>query len=134
MPESEVPVAVLGQAEEREMGGDLTLSIALSTATSLAALFSSRLSPTPPPIRNEIEESANPLRDARVVREIEGSGCVVKMRRSALSRPDIIAHEVCHCVADYDLLTPFGYRAGVGRVRVVELEADAKSCERRVVR
>jgi hypothetical protein len=111
---------------------DLILSLAISTATSLAGLYSHSLSPSPPPIRVEVEEFANPLRDARTVREMEGAGCVLKMRRTVLSRPDIVAHEVCHCIADYELLTPWGYRADVGREKVVELEAAAKSCERKM--
>lgn len=113
---------------------DLILSLAISTATSLAGLYARNLSPSPPPIRVEVEEFANPLRDARVVREIEGEGCVLKLRRGVLSRPDIVAHEVCHCIADYELLTPWGYRAEVGKERARKLEADAKSCERKTLR
>ena len=113
---------------------DLILSLAISTATSLAGLYSRSLSPSPPPIRIEIVEFDNPLRDAVTVREMEGEGCVLKMRRSALARHYIIAHEVCHCVEDYELLTPWGYRREVGKVRVRELETAAKRCENRIVR
>lgn len=131
LPEPELPIAVLGQAEEWTVS-DLVLSIAISTAQMLAADYAARLSPSPPTIRIEIEESANPLLDARVVRD--GAVCVLRMRRSVLSRSDILAHEACHCVADYELLTPRGYRPEVTKEDARRMEAAAERCEEELTR
>jgi len=102
-------------------------ALLVSSATSLAGFYARQLSTsTSPSIRVEIEESADPRVDGRTVRG--ENGCVLKMRRSTLRRPDIVAHETCHCVNDYPLLTPHGYDPSVTFDEVVRMERAAKRC------
>ena len=100
-----------------------------SSAASLAGHYAYKLSAPPSLlIRVEIEEPDDPRMSARAVRGEDGHGCVLKIRQFLLRRPDIIAHETCHCVNDYPLLTPHGYNRSVTFDEVARMERAAKSC------
>ena len=100
----------------------------VSAAETQAAVYARVLSNVPPEIRVEIEESAvEDNLNAHVVRSADGT-CVAMLRRRSLRRPDILAHEVCHCVNDYRVMGPYGFRAGLPHPEVVRREAAAVAC------
>lgn len=73
------------------------------------------------------EEKGNAVRD--------GNTCLIHISKTALHpiRDDIIAHEVCHCAADWDHLGMFGYRPGTGIEARDAMEERATRCENKLM-
>jgi hypothetical protein len=102
----------------------------VSYAESLARRFARALSaPVTLSIRVRIVEPVDPRMLATTVRGESGNGCVLKMREMVLRRPDVVAHETCHCVNDYPLLTSYGYNRSVVLEDVERMESAAERCE-----
>lgn len=61
------------------------------------------------------------------------NGCTLTFYKEAVTEIEIIAHEVCHCVADRKFLTPGGYDRSVTTTEVAQMESAAERCTARVV-
>lgn len=61
------------------------------------------------------------------------NGCTLTFYKDAVTEIEIIAHEVCHCVADRKFLTPGGYARSVSDEEIVRMEAAAETCAGRLV-
>lgn len=58
-----------------------------------------------------------------------GNRCLLHMTPESLIGDRTIAHEVCHCTLDWDVLGANGYRSEVSASMVEWFEARAKRCE-----
>jgi len=98
-----------------------------NTATYWAKGFVRKLE-APWSVRVEIEDTAIEALDARTVKDKNGTGCVLKVRRSQIRILSVIAHEACHCVLDFPLLTEHGYDRTVTANEVRRMEMRARNC------
>jgi hypothetical protein len=77
------------------------------------------------------------IRVAHVTRRPDREGCVIHVREEAIERSEVIAHETCHCVMDYEWLGEFGYggatehppHPGSRWMSAKEMELRAQACE-----
>lgn len=61
------------------------------------------------------------------------SGCVIRLRREALYRPDWLAHEACHCAHDYDAMDMTGWIPSVPLVERTRREDEALRCAQKLM-
>ena len=125
----------------------LTLSLSLfaapprvdSTLTVRAALLASTLSrfgPSPPEIRVRVEDQSlmpytppgEPKIIAHATKSRDGRSCNIHMTRSAIKERDGLAHEVCHCVLDFDSMGEHGYLQGTTKAQKILSEERAETC------
>lgn len=59
-----------------------------------------------------------------------GVGCRISLSDDGMRSVGTIAHEVCHCVLDYDLLAQDAYRSTVSAFDAARMETRARICER----
>lgn len=65
-------------------------------------------------------------------RNAGGVGCTIHLQARFVDRDDVIAHEVCHCVHDYDELTTFGWKWTLSLEERVRREMRAKACGKKL--
>ena len=110
-----------------------------NTLTVRAALLASTLSrfgPNPPEIRVRVEDQSlmpytppgEPKIIAHATKSKDGRSCNIHMTRSAIEERDGLAHEVCHCVLDFDLMGEHGYLQGTTKAQKILSEERAETC------
>jgi hypothetical protein len=102
-------------------------AVFLRVAATRASIYSRRLLAPHLKYRVEIEESDEWI--GSVVKNFASDGCVVRVRRAAVRRMDIIAHEVCHCVHDFPYLGTNSYDRRVTSAMIERMEREARTCE-----
>lgn len=65
---------------------------------------------------------------AHTTRDESGTACVLHMRRRNVTDSRTIAHEVCHCAGDWEVLGRYGYVATVSKEERRWREEKAKAC------
>lgn len=99
-------------------------------AETIASSFCSSLGPLacPSPLLISVEDKLPPQIAAHTTLDDSGTGCTLHFTRDSVTRDWTIAHEVCHCAHDHQVLDHDGYRWTVPLAERTRREAAAQAC------